>query len=63
MVVHSSDLDEVLLLADRVLVLYDGHVVSVPAEREAVGRAMIGGGGAPVGAPPSPPADATTTHA
>jgi simple sugar transport system ATP-binding protein len=45
-VVHSTDLDEVLDLADRVVVIYDGRVTPVPAEREAVGRAMLGGGGA-----------------
>jgi simple sugar transport system ATP-binding protein len=53
-VVYSSDLDEVLLLADRVLALYDGQTVAVPAEREAVGRAMLGGqvSAAPSAAPP-----------
>ncbi|MCZ7647574.1 MAG: hypothetical protein M5U26_20340 [Planctomycetota bacterium] len=41
----SSDLDEVLLLADRVAVLYDGVLREVGARgvsREAVGRAMVG---------------------
>ncbi len=41
-IVYSSDLDEVLALADRVLVVYDGHVRPAPPEREAVGRAMLG---------------------
>ena len=41
-IVHSGDLDEVLGLADRVLVVYDGTVVAVAAERDAVGRAMLG---------------------
>jgi simple sugar transport system ATP-binding protein len=41
-VVYSSDIDEVLLLADRILVVYDGRVREVPTEREAVGRAMVG---------------------
>jgi simple sugar transport system ATP-binding protein len=41
-VVHSTDLDEVLELADRVVALYAGRVTPVPAEREAVGRAMLG---------------------
>jgi ABC-type uncharacterized transport system ATPase subunit len=41
-VVYSSDIDEVLLLADRVLVVYDGRVREVRAERDAVGRAMVG---------------------
>ena len=41
-VVHSTDLDEVLELADRVVAMYDGRVTAVPADREAVGRAMLG---------------------
>ncbi len=41
-VVYSSDLDEVLALADRVLVMYAGRVTVMPPEREAVGRAMLG---------------------
>ena len=44
--VLSSELDEVLLLADRVVVLAEGRVVlDVPradATRDAVGRAMVG---------------------
>ena len=40
--VHSSDLDEVLALATRVLVMYDGEVRAVAGGREAVGRAMLG---------------------
>jgi simple sugar transport system ATP-binding protein len=43
-VVYSSDLDEVLALASRVLVAYAGTVREVPATREAVGRAMLGFG-------------------
>ena len=42
-VVYSSDLDEVLLLADRVYAMFDGRAVEVPLDREAVGRAMLGG--------------------
>jgi simple sugar transport system ATP-binding protein len=42
-VVYSSDLDEVLLLADRIYAMFDGQTVEVPADREAVGRAMLGG--------------------
>src|SRR5690606_10953312 len=42
MVVHSSDLDELLLLADRIVVAYDGRVREVPATREAIGKAMVG---------------------
>jgi len=41
-IVYSSDLDEVLALADRVLVVYDGHVRPTTPERDAVGRAMLG---------------------
>ena len=41
-VVHSSDLDEVLALADRVVVVHDGVLREAPADRERVGRAMLG---------------------
>jgi simple sugar transport system ATP-binding protein len=41
-VVYSSDLDEVLALASRVLVAYAGTVREVPATRDLVGRAMLG---------------------
>jgi general nucleoside transport system ATP-binding protein len=41
-VVYSSDLDEVLVLADRVLAMYDGHVTPAPPDRDALGRAMLG---------------------
>jgi simple sugar transport system ATP-binding protein len=41
-VLYSSDLDEVLSLASRVLVVYAGTVREVPPERGAVGRAMLG---------------------
>jgi general nucleoside transport system ATP-binding protein len=41
-VVYSPDVDEVLALADRVLVVYAGTVRELPPDREAVGRAMLG---------------------
>jgi simple sugar transport system ATP-binding protein len=43
-VVHSSDLDEVLALADRVLVVAGGKVSECPSgsSREVVGDAMLG---------------------
>jgi simple sugar transport system ATP-binding protein len=44
-VVYSSDLDEVLALADRVLVVHDGRVYDAPPDRDAVGRLMLGAGG------------------
>ena len=40
-IVYSSDLDEVLALADRVIVVAEGHVREVAANRDAVGRAML----------------------
>jgi simple sugar transport system ATP-binding protein len=41
-VVYSSDLDEVLALADRIMVVYEGRVYDVPRDRDAVGQAMLG---------------------
>lgn len=44
-VLYSSDLDEVLALADRMLVLHAGQVQEIEAPtRESVGRAMLGAG-------------------
>lgn len=45
-VVHSSDLDEVLALASRVLVVFAGTVRDVPRNRDAIGAAMLGAAGA-----------------
>jgi simple sugar transport system ATP-binding protein len=41
-VVYSPDLDEVLTLADRVVVCFAGALREVPAERDLVGRAILG---------------------
>jgi simple sugar transport system ATP-binding protein len=41
-VIYSSDLDEVLTLAGRVLVVFAGAVREVPLDRNLVGRAMLG---------------------
>ena len=41
-VVYSSDLDEVVALADRVLACFGGRVRKVAPERDAVGRAILG---------------------
>ena len=41
-VVYSSDLDEILSLASRVLVAYAGTVREVAPDRDAAGRAMLG---------------------
>jgi simple sugar transport system ATP-binding protein len=41
-VMFSSDLDEVLGIADRVFVLFEGIVREMPIDREAIGRAMLG---------------------
>ena len=42
-VVYSSDLDEVLALAHRVLVVHQGSVREVSGGRDAIARAMVGG--------------------
>lgn len=42
-IVYSSDLDEVLALADRVLVVAAGTVRDVGTDRDTVGRAMLAG--------------------
>jgi general nucleoside transport system ATP-binding protein len=41
-IVHSTDLDEVLMLATRVVAVHQGRLLQVPNDREIVGRAMLG---------------------
>jgi simple sugar transport system ATP-binding protein len=41
-VIHSTDLDELLSLATRVLVLHGGRLREIPIDRDLVGRAMLG---------------------
>jgi simple sugar transport system ATP-binding protein len=41
-VLYSMDLDEVLALADRMLVVFGGRVREVPVDGQLVGRAMLG---------------------
>ncbi len=41
-VFHSSDLDEILAISDRVLVVYNGSVREVVPDADLVGRAMLG---------------------
>jgi simple sugar transport system ATP-binding protein len=41
-VLYSSDIDEVLALADRVIVVVGGNVHEVAVDRERIGRTMLG---------------------
>ena len=41
-VLYSSDLDELLALSDRVVVLFGGAIHDVPLNAERIGRAMLG---------------------
>jgi general nucleoside transport system ATP-binding protein len=41
-VLYSSDIDEVLLLATRVFVVFERTVRELPLDREQIGRAMVG---------------------
>ncbi len=42
LVVYSSDLDEVLSIADRMIVCFNGGVTVTAADADAVGRGMVG---------------------
>jgi simple sugar transport system ATP-binding protein len=42
-VLYSSDLDEVLMLADRVFAMCDGRLIPSGRDRESLGLAMLGG--------------------
>ena len=41
-VLYSSDIDEVLLLATRVIVVFERSVRELPLDRERIGQAMVG---------------------
>jgi simple sugar transport system ATP-binding protein len=41
-VLHSSDLDEVLELADRIVVMAQGRLAEALRDRETIGRMMLG---------------------
>jgi ABC-type uncharacterized transport system ATPase subunit len=41
-ILYSSDLDEILALADRALVMYAGTIREAALDRDAIGRAMLG---------------------
>jgi len=41
-VVYTSDLDELIALADRVIVVFGGRVHEVPLDADHIGRAMLG---------------------
>lgn len=41
-VYYAADLDELIEIADRVVVVFEGRVREVARERDAVGRAMLG---------------------
>jgi len=43
-VLFLPDLDELLALADRVVVVHAGRVHPAPPERDAIGRLMVGAG-------------------
>jgi simple sugar transport system ATP-binding protein len=43
-IVYSSDLDELIALSDRTYAMYAGTLVPTAADRDSIGRAMLGAG-------------------
>ncbi len=41
-VLYSSDLDELIAMADRLVVMFEGRATEVALDRDAAGRAMLG---------------------
>jgi ABC-type uncharacterized transport system ATPase subunit len=41
-VYYTADLDELIEIADRVVVVFEGRVREVAPDRDVVGRAMLG---------------------
>ena len=41
----SADLDELLHVSDRIVVIFDGRVLDVASDRDSIGRAMVGASG------------------
>jgi len=41
-VLYSSDLDELLMLADRTAAMFGGALIAAPRDRQALGQAMLG---------------------
>jgi ABC-type uncharacterized transport system ATPase subunit len=41
-ILYSSDLDEVLALATRVVVMFNGTLTELPPDRRLIGEAMLG---------------------
>jgi ABC-type uncharacterized transport system ATPase subunit len=44
-IIYSNDIDELMLLANRVLVIFAGIVREAPVDRDILGRMMLGGEG------------------
>ena len=54
---YSSDLDELLELADRTFAMFAGTLIAVARERQAIGEAMLGAGNAISPSPSASSAD------